>query len=135
MPALTKDTIDQAKDLDAREKVPVPEWGGAGAYVWIRMLSSWERDEFTEANLVQKGKGKKELELRNLRARLVALTMVDDDGKRLYADEEAPLLGRKSAKVIQRLFDVASKLNGLDDDLEDVAKNSEPGPAGERHSA
>ena len=69
------------------------------------------------------------MDLRNMRAKLVALTVVDDKGKRLFrGDADVNALGRKSAAALQRVFEVAQRLSGLsDEDMEELAKNSDAG--------
>jgi hypothetical protein len=103
-----------------RELVAVPEWGVS---VYVRTLSGTERDAFEEGSLVKRGKSK-EVSLRNIRARLVALAVVDADGKRIFADSDVAALGAKSGKAIDRLFDVASRLSGISEsDVDELAGN------------
>jgi len=112
---LGRDDILSADDFE-REMVDVPEWGGS---VWVRTLSGAERDAFGVSCLPKKGKDKGQ-ELLGVRARLVTLTACDENGERLFkrADEDA--LGKKSGMALSRVFDVASRLNGLSED--DVAE-------------
>jgi len=113
---LDKKTILDSKDLPT-EVVDVPEWGGS---VTIRTLSGTERDRFEQSLL----KGRK-VDMDNMRAKLCALCMVDEKGKRLFNDLEAQQLGLKSAKALDKVFTVAQKLNGMGaDDIEDMVKNS-----------
>ena len=113
-----KETILAAVDLPS-EKVDVPEWG---VNVTVRTLTAAERDKFEEAVATQK--------LGNTRARLVGLCMVDDDGKRIFSDSEVTQLGGKSSLVLDRLFEIASRLNGFTAaDAEELEKNSESAPA------
>lgn len=117
---LTRDAILHAEDLP-RELVEVPEWGGS---VYVRALTGAERDAFEASVVEQRGKSAK-MNLRNIRAKLVALTVVGEDGKRLFSDADANLLGEKSAAALDRVFTVAQRLSGLrDEDVEDLAKNS-----------
>lgn len=115
---LTKDQILKANDLPT-EDVPVPEWGGT---VRLRTLMGTERDEFEAGSL--KGKGKnREVNLANLRARLVGLCITDAAGNRLFDDSDIRALGRKSSKALARVFEACQKLNGLgDDDVEELAE-------------
>jgi len=118
---LTRDAILQADDLP-RELVEVPEWSGS---VYVRALTGIERDAFEQSVVEQKGKSTK-MNLRNIRAKLVALTAVDEEGKRLFTDDDAALLGKKSAAALDRVFDVAQRLSGLrQEDVEELAGNSE----------
>ncbi|WP_461367541.1 hypothetical protein [Candidatus Darwinibacter acetoxidans] len=118
---LTRDAILQAEDLPC-ELVEVPEWSGS---VYVRALTGIERDAFEQSVVEQKGKSTK-MNLRNIRAKLVALTAVDEEGKRLFTDDDAALLGKKSAAALDRVFDVAQRLSGLrQEDVEELAGNSE----------
>ena len=94
MAALTKDAILVADDLP-REAVEIKEWGGT---VYVRSMSAAERDEWEASWLADDGKPKTARErLKNLRARLAVLVLVDDSGNRLFADEDADALGKKAA--------------------------------------
>jgi len=118
---LTRDAILGAEDLP-RELVEVPEWGGC---VYVRALTGTERDAFEASVVEQRGKSTK-MNLRNIRAKLVALTVVDEEGTRLFSDADVKLLGQKSAAALDKLFEVAQRLSGLrDEDVEELAKNSD----------
>ena len=112
MNILSKDAILAADDLP-RETVNVPEWGGE---VLVRTMSGTDRDAF-EASLLEKD-GRME----NVRARLVALTLCDAQGDRLFNDSEIAALGRKSARALDRVFAVAQRLNGIGVEQVDAAK-------------
>ena len=82
MTLLSKTAILCANDLQT-EDVDVPEWGGA---VRVRSFTGRERDAF-EASMVR-GEGKdRKVDLTNMRARLVGLTVIDEGGQRLFTDE------------------------------------------------
>ena len=118
MALLNKKQIMESKDI-VTETVAVPEWGGD---VLIRTLTGTQRDAF-EASLM--GKGKK-ADMVNIRARLVARSVVDEQGARVFCDGEIEALGMKSAKALDRIFDAAQKLNGIrEEDIEELEKNSE----------
>ncbi|MGE5585722.1 MAG: hypothetical protein ACM309_09390 [Bacillota bacterium] len=119
MALLTKEAILQAQDLPT-EDVEVREWGGT---VRVRALTGAERDAFEQGVVETRGKSTR-MNLRNIRAKLVALTVVDEDGKRVFTDEDAELLGRKSAAALNRVFEVAQRLSGLrPEDVEELAGN------------
>lgn len=117
---LTKDQILKANDLPI-EVLDVPEWGGS---VRVRTVTAQEKDAWEQS--LQTGKGRNiQLDLGNVRAKLVALTVVDDHGKRLFTDKDVLALGQKGAKAMSRVYDAASKLNGIsEEDLETIVKNS-----------
>jgi hypothetical protein len=127
---LSRDDILAAKDIDTRE-VDVPEWGGT---VLVKALSGKERDAF-ESSLRQL-RGKEMVpNLANARAKLVARSVVDEDGARLFGDNEINALGDKCAAALDRLFEVASEMSGLnDDDVEKLSGNSETTPEGDSTS-
>lgn len=120
MAYLTRDQILAADDI-ATEVVDVPEWGGE---VLVKGLTGRERDQFEESILVQNGKTRPKMKLANMRAKFVALSIVDDGGRRIFDDADIESLGQKSAAALQRVFEVAQQLSGLsDDDLEELEKN------------
>ena len=131
MSLLTKSAILNAVDLQT-EEVPVPEWGGT---VRVRSLTGRERDAF-EASMVR-GEGKtRRVDLTNMRARLVALTVIDDAGQRVFSDEEGDLLGAKSGAALDRVFAVAQRLNGLSGaEVEALTKNLNGAPSADSSSA
>lgn len=117
---LTRDQILQADDIKT-ETVPVPEWGGE---VIVRGLTGAERDAWEIAVTTEEGK-----RVTNLRAQLVARSVVDENGKKLFTSLDAELLGKKSGKAIDRVYEVAAKLSGIrKEDIDELAKNSPDGP-------
>jgi len=120
MTLLSKTAILCANDLQT-EDVEVPEWFGS---VRVRSLNGRERDAF-EASMVR-GEGKdRKVDLTNMRARLVGLTVIDEG-----TDDEVDLLGSKSGAALDRVFAVAQKLNGLSGaDVEELTKNSSGVPS------
>ena len=119
---LTRDQILQANDIQT-EEVSVSEWGGT---VLVRALDGEERDAL-EASMIQ-GKGKTaQVNLKNLRAKLVARSIVDENGKRLFEDGDIPALAKKSAAALNRVYEVAQRLSGITpEDVDELTKNSEP---------
>ncbi len=118
---LSREDILQAQDLTS-EDVDVPEWGGV---VRVRTLTGAERDAF-ESSVARKQGKNVVMNYKNIRAKLVALTVIDGEGNRLFSDEDARALGRKSAEALDRVFSVAQRLSGIrDEDVEELAKNSE----------
>lgn len=123
---LSREQILGATDRKT-EDVAVPEWGGS---VRVRGLSGAERDAY-EASIVQLGAGgKRSVNLKNLRARLVAYSVIDEDGNPLFTPEDVAALGDKSAAALERVFDVARKLSGLaDGDVKELAEGFAPAPS------
>jgi hypothetical protein len=61
---------------------------------------------------------------------------VDDDGNRVFGDNDIEVLGGKSAAALNRLFAVASRLSGLSgSDVEELTENFGETPGGSSSSA
>lgn len=126
---LDRSAILEMDDI-GKSLVDVPEWGGA---VYVRALTGSERDAFETSLIEEKTvrKGRKQettrsTNLRNMRAKLCALTICDEDGKRLFSNADVKELGAKSAAALDRVFEVAQRLSGLsDDDVDELVGNSE----------
>lgn len=115
-----RDRILTADDRP-KEAVFVPQWGLS---VFVRTLSGAERDDWEASIVQQKGKATT-YDLRNIRARLVCKAVVDENGRRIFTDHEAEVLGEKSAAALDLLFTVAQRLNALTNaDVEDLGKAS-----------
>ena len=115
-----------------RESLECPEWGQT---LHVRTLTGAERDEF-ENTVQSASKGKGGLDLRGLKIKLVLLTLCDDHGDLLFDATDALVLNSKSSKVIDRIFQVAQKLNGLTaDDVDEMVGNSDGGQAAASGSA
>ena len=135
---LSRDQILEAQDIET-EDVECPEWGGT---VRVKGLSGEERDSYEAACMQERpaydGKGKQvrgrtELgrNLANVRAKLVARSIVDEAGERLFTDHDVVALGKKSAAALDRVFEVAAKLSRLsDEDVEDLAGKYEAAQSG-----
>lgn len=104
-----------------QETVSVPE---LGISVVVRGMTGAERDAF-EVSLVQ-GRGRhRDVNLKNLRAKLVTYCCIDEQGARIFTEADADALGRVRADVLNRLYTVAQRLSGItDDDAEELGKPS-----------
>ncbi len=116
MTYLTKEQILSAKDIRYVD-VDVPEWGGT---VRVKMMTGTERDAY-EASLYDvragaDGKSDIRFNREDMRCKLLARVIVDDQGRRLFADAEIRTLGQKSAAAIERAYKAAQTLNALDDE-------------------
>ena len=109
-----REQILAADDLGS-EDVDVPEWGD-GLTLKVRGLNAGEVEEFGRA--VNDGK------LDNLLAKMVAKVVMNGDGERVFTDDDVDALAAKSHVPIQRIFQAAQRVSGLDDDEEATdAKN------------
>lgn len=112
---LTKAQILASSDiLDSLQTVQVPEWGGP---VFVRVMNGEERGRFELANT---GAPKE-----SIRGRLCVATICDPQGNLLFEPCDVALLGKRSSVALDRVFEVALKINGIGPgSVEDEAKNS-----------
>lgn len=110
MKALSRDDVLSAKDLRL-EPVAVPEWGGS---IFVRPMTAEQADKF-QSN--PDG-------LENLTSRMVAFCAVDENGGRLFVDEDVPALANKSASAMRRVVEAIGRVNALTvAEREAVSKN------------
>jgi hypothetical protein len=122
--ALSLTAILDADDL-VREAVDVPEWGGT---VYVSTMTASERDSWEAGVLAGTDAGGQvqisKDALENMRARLAVLVVCNEEGTRLFTDEHVAALGAKAAPALQRIFDVAKRLNRLgEDDIAELTGN------------
>jgi hypothetical protein len=109
------------------EDVHIPEWD---TYVHVRGMTGAQRDAYEDASLSMPDKKKQTRAFiyKDARARLVAWSVVDENGKRVFSDADIPRLSEKSAAALQRIFNVAMRLSGIsEEDIEELVKNSPDG--------
>ena len=122
MSTIDKQAIFAADDLRLAE-VPVPEWPCGTMYV--RMMTGSERDKWE--GLVQKrSSGNGSIDLVGSRALLVALTVVDQDGNRVFDEDDVDQLQSKNSAVLDRIAGVAMSSNGIGEKDIDELKKSFP---------
>lgn len=104
----------------AQEWVDVPEWGGR---VLVREMDAESRDAF-ENSLVKIEGNKTTRDLKNMRAKLAARSIVKEDGTLMFSEEQIAALGKVGARGLDRVVEVARKLSGLSEkDMEELAGN------------
>ncbi|MFZ1396706.1 MAG: hypothetical protein WAS33_07410 [Candidatus Promineifilaceae bacterium] len=126
-----------AKQDKEFEDVEVPEWGGT---VRIAAMSGTDRDRWELSMMQADDKSEHGFRMNfdaYSRVRLVALCLVDDDFQRVFVtDKQVEALGQKSGAVMDRLYGIAQRVNGItDEDIDDLEKNSEAVQSGDSGSA
>lgn len=122
--ALSKEDILGFANADP---VKVKAFGGE---VLMMPMSGFSRDNF-EAGLVGRSGGTNTV---NIRAKMVSaccVTLIDgksgdheDDYELMFTEKDVSALGKKSAKELDKLYEVARSLSGFDDkDIDELAKN------------
>lgn len=128
---LTREQILAATQLP-QAQVEVPEWGGA---VIVRALTALERDRFEMELVSTSPQGTNQVNLVNARARLVAACCIDEAGHKLFAADDVAALGKLSAAALNRVYEVAAKMSGLQAGAtEEQAKNWFVAPADDSRS-
>jgi hypothetical protein len=125
---LTAEQIKAAAKLII-ESVDVPEWGGT---VLVKMLSGKEKTAFYVAQSIAR-KANNDEPIENYQARFCVAVLCDEEGNRLYQDDQADELGDlpSSGVIIERIYDKARKLNCMFTEAEEEQlKNSAPIPSG-----
>ena len=132
MSLLSKEQI-LSKDRKKTVDVNVKEWGGS---VRLQELSASDRDMWENESFVLNADGTgARFNPKHARARLVVRCLVDDQGRRLFMDDEVAAIGSLSAATVQRLFNAARKLNAIsDEDISELEGNSDAGPSGDNSS-
>ena len=129
MGGLTRDQILARQDLPV-EPIPVPAWGNS--VVYVRGLSAAGRDAYEASLSKTEGVGRKAkrvTDLSNVRAKLLARCLCDEQGAPLFTDADVEALGDKSAEALEPLIEAAQRLSGMtDNDIERLEGNSEPAP-------
>lgn len=116
---LTRDQILAHDDLQ-RELVGVPEWGGE---VYVRTMTGSERDMY-ELRMLD---GRKDgiTGIHDIRATLAALTVCNETGGPVFSISDIEALGAKSCSALDRICEVAQRLNRLTAaDVDELKKSS-----------
>jgi len=92
------------------EAIDIP---GVGQAV-VRELSAAEQDAYWAAVTTTDKDGKASVVRGSVRLELVARSLRNGDGQRVFADEEVAQLRAVPSSVVTRVFLAAQRLNGMD---------------------
>lgn len=112
MGLLTREMILAVDDLP-HEDVDVPEWGGT---VRVQALNAQAGQRF--AGLMAQASDDDQV-----RVRLLSVSLVDDAGGLLFGLADVEALARKNFGVVRKLSDIAFRLNGYGQRLNDAVEN------------
>ena len=119
MAQLTREEILKKTKLKT-EVVPVPEWGGEVT------VAELETEEMALWQVSFEAMGKADERVSQLRQSIVARVVVDKNRKPIFKQEDVAALGKMSYAAVDRVFEVASRLNRiLKKDQDELVKNSE----------
>jgi hypothetical protein len=123
------------------EPVPTPEWPELDGHVHVKVLSVGEREIYLKSlREIESGNGNNSgdkdndkvvnitvtVHYENANAKLAAATMCDKDGVLVFTAEDVALLTERHYACMERIRDVAARLNGLDARARITAKNVLP---------
>ena len=114
-------------DRPVSEKpVPTPEWPRADGKVYVRALSGDDRDrnETALSMSADKKTGRLKANTAGIRARVVTMGACHQDGNPIFTIADVERLGKKSAVVLDRIYDAVRKISGMDN-ADDAEKNYE----------
>lgn len=114
---LTRDEILAKRNVRQREPIEVPGWGT----LYVAKFNARDRDRFEE---IVTGGVPGKVNLRNVRAQLVPLLVVKEDGTRMFDDGDSDAIGELDSDAVQVIIDAGFRINGLNANaLEEAAKN------------
>jgi hypothetical protein len=105
--ALTASEIHAKASTRHKVAVEIP---GVDTF-YVAKFSARERDKFEQ--IVTGGKPGASPNMDNVRAKFVALVVVDENGKRRFADSDADAIGEWDSDIVQAIVDAGFKLNGI----------------------
>jgi len=110
---LTRDEILALQDRKTAV-VHVPEWD---CDVRIMEMSAGDREAYERMVLrMNEQSNKVEPDISNLRAKMVAISVVDEEGRRVFTNEDVEALSRKHHEAIRFLFNKAMSLNRIEEE-------------------
>lgn len=115
---LTRQSVLSAKDLK-REEIEVPEWGGT---LIVREMTASEREAF-EKRMMSAGVNRASdvgKSLGNLRASVVAMCAIAEDGSQMFTEADVKALNEKSGAVIATVFQKCAVLSGISQEVVDA---------------
>jgi len=109
-----KSKILEAQDRKF-EKVFIKEWD---TDVYVGPMTGKDKDKYDESISELTVEGARQMNLENFRAKLLVHVLYEDpEGKvKIFNEEDADELGKKSYVILEKLWNVAKKMNGMDDE-------------------
>jgi len=108
------------------DTLPAPEWGD-DCWVRVRAMSGLEREAMDRHVYDNRNAGKPY----SLLGAIAAYSIIDEDGRRMFAPEEILQLAELNQAPLERIWDWQTKHSGLGARaLEDAQKNSATGQNG-----
>ena len=107
------ETILATSDLK-EEEITIEKWGGD---FLVRELTAGQRERF-EQLYVEQGS----VDVKDLRASFIVDCFFTLEGKKIFDESHIEGLSKKSASIIDQIFDVCRRLSGIGDFEEQMEK-------------
>lgn len=101
--SLSREQILNAKDYELVE-VEVSEWGGT---IFLKPISGTERAKLETYDPTK--------DIDKIMMKLLVLSIVDEQGNRLFEEKDIEALGSKSTGAVYKVFSKACDISGLSD--------------------
>ena len=117
--AMNKDGVLALCTRKATE-IELPSDMGGGS-VFIRNITAGERDHYESSLLDNQGRARN---LKDFRARFLVLALANQDGSRMFKDNEVSELSKMDAQIATWIHDEAQRINGIGVDGEAEAEKN-----------
>ena len=114
MGLLTREVILQAGARVRVERVPVPEWGDAESFVYVRGMTAADRDRWDETLCERRTE---------IRALTLVLGVCDADGKPIFSADDVAFL-MKADGPTERCVDAIKRLSGMNHQEEEALRKN-----------
>ncbi len=92
----------------------------------IQSLSEAEKSQYETCLIAKNGRGIMRERLQDATRRLIALCVVDEDGKRIFSDSDLSAIANLDSYISSRIYDACQEHCGFNKgDIDETVKNSE----------
>ena len=107
-----------------RELMVVKEFGGDGQ-IFVRGMSAKEQDRVEESFRIKTGRRTGQIDMTNFRAAMVAKVVVNEQGERLFSDNDAEWLSKFKSGIHDRIIAKSRELSGgTEEEIDEMGKGS-----------
>lgn len=130
MSALTREELLGTKLELKRERVPAPEYG-EGREVIVQEMTVAARERYSEGLLYEDpddpgedGEPKMKHKVGEMYARLVAFSVVGEDGALQYHEEDIPAISAMPSRLVERIARAAHRVSGIGEEAAESARKN-----------
>lgn len=115
---LNKNDILAASDIEVAE-IEIPQWGGT---IHVKGMNGRQRGIF-ETSAVRFVRENKADAMSGMREQIAAWCICDENGKRLFSDDDAAKLGEKSGEALDLILEKVLQLSKINVPRETIQEN------------